>query len=546
MAEQSQDQGFAGRVQRGLLTLLRMAIGWHFLYEGHAKFMQGQWTSAGYLDASRWWFGGVFQWMAAHTAVVALVDAVNIGGQIVIGILLITGTVTRAASLAAVALLLLYYLANPPLVGVGLSVPADGHYLVVDRNLIEMLTLAFFAALPATALPGIDRWFLNRRRNALAEAAGAERVLPPPAGGETTSAPATPDEAASLKLQPARSDVPNRRALLANLASLPFLGAFAFALFKKRQWQSYEERNLVDAVTAASTKTLDVVSLRELKGALPMGKVGDKQFSRLILGGNLLSGWAHSRDLIYVSQLVKAYHNKDRIFATLLVAEKCGINTLLTNPILCSLIDEYWKRRIGKIQFISDCAGLDYDDKGAKPMAFDKYLDKVQRAIDYGATACYIQGETADHYIKNGQPDRLIKVVARIRANKVLVGIGAHQLETVQGCVAAGMTPDFWMKTLHHHGYWSARHPEWHDNMYCNNPDDTTAWMAGRKEPWIAFKVMAAGAIHPKQAFRYAYERGADFVCAGMYDFQMVEDVNIALDALASPTLASRPRPWMA
>ena len=546
MAEQSQDQGFAGRVQRGLLTLLRMAIGWHFLYEGHAKFMQGQWTSAGYLDASRWWFGGVFQWMAAHTAVVALVDAVNIGGQIVIGILLITGTVTRAASLAAVALLLLYYLANPPLVGVGLSVPADGHYLVVDRNLIEMLTLAFFAALPATALPGIDRWFLNRRRDALAEAAGAERVLPPPAGGETTSAPATPDEAASLKLQPARSDVPNRRALLANLASLPFLGAFAFALFKKRQWQSYEERNLVDAVTAASTKTLDVVSLRELKGALPMGKVGDKQFSRLILGGNLLSGWAHSRDLIYVSQLVKAYHNKDRIFATLLVAEKCGINTLLTNPILCSLIDEYWKRRIGKIQFISDCAGLDYDDKGAKPMAFDKYLDKVQRAIDYGATACYIQGETADHYIKNGQPDRLVKVVERIRANKVLVGIGAHQLETVQGCVAAGMTPDFWMKTLHHHDYWSARHPEWHDNMYCNNPDDTTAWMAGRKEPWIAFKVMAAGAIHPKQAFRYAYERGADFVCAGMYDFQMVEDVNIALDALASPTLASRPRPWMA
>jgi hypothetical protein len=179
-------------------------------------------------------------------------------------------------------------------------------------------------------------------------------------------------------------------------------------------------------------------------------------------------------------------------------------------------------------------------------MAFDKYLDKVQRAIDYGATACYIQGETADYYIRNGQPERLIKVVEKVRASKVLVGIGAHHLETVKGCVAAGMTPDFWMKTLHHHGYWSARHPEWHDNMYCNNPDDTTAWMAERKEPWIAFKVMAAGAIHPKEAFRYAFERGADFVCAGMYDFQMVEDVNIALDALAGPSLASRARPWMA
>jgi len=526
MADQASELGVVGRLQRALLTLLRIAIGWHFLYEGHAKFFSGSWTSAGYLDASRWFLGGAFQWMASHPAVIALVDAVNIGGQILIGLLLITGTLTRAASLAAIVLLLLYYLANPPLVGLGLAVPAEGHYLVVDRNLIELLTLAFLAALPATFLPGVDRWFLRRRQAALAEA-------PAPA------------ERAEVRPRPAPADAPGRREMLANLASLPFLGAFAYALFKKRQWSSYEDKNLVDAVTAASTKTLDVASLRDLKGALPMGKIKDKVFSRLILGGNLLSGWAHSRDLIYVSQLVKAYHNKERIFATLLMAEKCGVNTLLTNPILCSLIEEYWKRRIGKIQFISDCAGLDYDDKGAKPTPFDKYLDKVRRAIDYGAVACYIQGETADYYIKEGQPDRLAKVIELIRKNRVLVGIGAHHLETLQGCVAAGMTPDFWMKTMHHHGYWSARHPEWHDNMYCNTPTETAAWMRERKEPWIAFKTMAAGAIHPKEAFRYAWENGADFVCAGMYDFQLVEDVNIALDALGS-ALPGRQRPWMA
>ena len=407
MAEQASDVGVAGRLQRGLLTLLRIAIGWHFLYEGHAKFFSGNWTSAGYLQASRWILGGAFQWMASHPAVIALVDAVNIGGQILIGLLLITGTLTRAASLAAMALLLLYYLANPPLVGLGLAVPADGHYLVVDRNLIEMLTLAFLAALPVTALPGVDRWFVRRRRGGPRRGGAAERAPKDEAA-----------EPAAVRLKPAPGDAPGRREMLANLASLPFLGAFAYALFKKRQWSSYEERNLVDAVTAASTKTLDVASLRDLQGTLPMGKIGGKDFSRLILGGNLLSGWAHSRDLIYVSQLVKAYHNKDRIFATLLMAEKCGVNTLLTNPILCTLIDEYWKRRIGKIQFISDCAGLDYDDKGAHPMPFDKYLDKVQRAIDYGAAACYIQGETADYYIKNGQPDRLAKVIEKVRTEQ--------------------------------------------------------------------------------------------------------------------------------
>jgi uncharacterized membrane protein YphA (DoxX/SURF4 family) len=534
MTEQAAEVGVAGRLQRGLLTLLRIAIGWHFLYEGHAKFFSDNWTSAGYLEASRWIFGGAFQWMASHPAVIALVDAVNIGGQILIGLLLITGTLTRAASLAAIALLLLYYLANPPLVGLGLAIPADGHYLVVDRNLIELLTLAFLAALPVTALPGVDRWFVRRRQAALAES---------PAAGATPEGATTEASAVQLKVAPAGA--PGRREMLANLASLPFLGAFAFALFKKRQWSSYEERNLVDAVTAASTKTLDVASLRELKGALPTGKIGGREFSRLILGGNLLSGWAHSRDLIYVSQLVKAYHNKDRIFATLLMAEKCGVDTLLTNPILCTLIDEYWKRRIGKIQFISDCAGLDYDDKGARPMPFDKYLDKVQRAIDYGAAACYIQGETADYYIKNGQPDRLARVIEKVRQNRVIVGIGAHHLETLQGCVAAGMVPDFWMKTMHHHGYWSARHPEEHDNMYCHTPAETAAWMRERPEPWIAFKTMAAGAIHPKDAFRYAYESGADFVCAGMYDFQMVEDVNIALEALGTG-LPDRQRTWRA
>jgi len=105
--------------------------------------------------------------------------------------------------------------------------------------------------------------------------------------------------------------------------------------------------------------------------------------------------------------------------------------------------------------------------------------------------------------------------------------------------------PDFWMKTLHHHGYWSARHSEWHDNMYCNNPEETIAFMRERPEPWIAFKVMAAGAIHPKDAFRYAFENGADFVCAGMYDFQMVEDVNIATGVLGSG-VPGRARPWRA
>ena len=77
-----------------------------------------------------------------------------------------------------------------------------------------------------------------------------------------------------------------------------------------------------------------------------------------------------------------------------------------------------------------------------------------------------------------------------------------------------------------------------------DNAADTIAFMNERDEPWIAFKVMAAGSIRPKEAFQYAFENGADFICAGMYDFQIVEDANIALDALANAQ--NRKRRWTA
>jgi hypothetical protein len=70
--------------------------------------------------------------------------------------------------------------------------------------------------------------------------------------------------------------------------------------------------------------------------------------------------------------------------------------------------------------------------------------------------------------------------------------------------------------------------------------------MNSLEEPWIAFKILAAGAIHPNQAFRYAFENGADYICVGMYDFQIVEDVNIALEILNSDFLKSRNRRWLA
>jgi hypothetical protein len=123
-------------------------------------------------------------------------------------------------------------------------------------------------------------------------------------------------------------------------------------------------------------------------------------------------------------------------------------------------------------------------------------------------------------------------------------GIGGHKLTTIQTCVDRGYRPDFWMKTLHKVDYWSARLEPEHDNIWCDDPAAVAAYMRERPEPWIAFKTLAAGAIEPKVGFKYAFDSGADFICVGMYDFQVVDDVNLAASILQNGI--QRERAWRA
>jgi uncharacterized membrane protein YphA (DoxX/SURF4 family) len=525
---------------------LRIVVGWHFLYEGVAKLFTPNWSAAGYLDISRWIFAGFFHWMVATPAVLKAVNVLNIWGLILVGLALVLGAFTRAASIVGMGFLLMYWLANPPLPGVGLSIPTEGSYLVVDKNVVEFFGLSLLAVFSAGKCFGLDAliWRMKSTSGKVAgkiPEIGEARDLSAPAGAPGVGA----KDAEALVAPPASATQSlglSRREIVSSLAGLPFLGAFAVGVERQEKWNSYERKNLIEAVTAPSAKTLNIASLVDLKGTVPLGEIAGQKFSRIILGGNLLCGYAHGRDLLYVDHLVKAYHTKDRIFSTLLLAEKCGINTVLTNPILATIIDEYWKRNIGKIQFISDCAGLDYSKKPPQLIPRDVYLNKIRRAIDYGATACYIQGETADSFIRENRIDLLVDTLELIRKHRVVAGIGAHEIETVMACVNAGIEPDFWMKTLHQLNYWSAQHPQWHDNIFCAKPDETVEFMSKVPQPWVAFKVLAAGAILPEEGFRFALEKGADFLCVGIYDFQMVKDVNKALEIMRSNL--QRERAW--
>jgi hypothetical protein len=68
--------------------------------------------------------------------------------------------------------------------------------------------------------------------------------------------------------------------------------------------------------------------------------------------------------------------------------------------------------------------------------------------------------------------------------------------------------------------------------------------MKRARKPWIAYKILAAGAIPPKEGFQFAFENGADFACVGMFDFQVVDNVNTISEVLAGSL--SRTLPWQA
>ncbi len=486
-----------------LLVLLRIGIGWHCLYEGLAKLFEPGWTSANYLMGSRWIFSGFFSSIASNPGLLNLVDFLNTWGLIFIGLGLFLGAFTRIASVAGAILLLLYYFAYPPFVGMELGVPAEGNYLIVNKTLIEVFALGVLAFIPTGQYFGLDRiverWKQKLRKT---EEGGS--------ASETSF---------------------DRREVIKSLSPLPLIAPFIWATANKKAFESYEEQNLADTYTSATVKRFNFSSLDELNEKVPHTQIGGVEFSRLILGGNLIGGWAHARDLIYVSSLVKKYHSMEKICETFQLAERCGINVFLTNNALSTIMLSYWKRNLGKIKFISDCGSGDL-------------FEAIQVSIDHGAASCYVQGERADRLVEEGNFNTIAKALDMIRQNGLPAGIGGHYLKTIQGCVEQGLEPDYWMKTFHHLNYWSAKAPTERDNVYCRKPEETSAFMKNLKQPFIAFKTLAAGAILPEDGFRWALENGADLLCVGMYDFQIVENVNTFCEIIKNPNL-KRGRPWI-
>jgi len=358
------------------------------------------------------------------------------------------------------------------------------------------------------------------------------------------------------------ADKPNRRELLGTLGVLPLVGALSYSASGA---QSQKKEEQVDAVTEPTFVTRsDKEEYARLKGlnlsdpqviarqkAMPVGKIGELSVGRLLSGSNLISLNMHARDLDYVAALAANYNTEERVFMTLKRCEEHGINTIVlkNHNFKQFRLARYWDEWGGKMQWFADVITTD----------INQYEKLLVEHLGLGASAAYLWGGASDTWYFQQKQGNIVRAFEIMKKYHVPVGIGAHRLEPVAFCQREGIRPDFYFTTLHHDRYWSAHpkenrrfiemfekdspdHAQYHDNMFCHNPEETVAFMQDVKVPWIAFKVLAAGAIPPEDGFKHAFEGGADFICVGMFDFQVKQDAELAQKTIAEAQ--RRKRPW--
>ena len=145
------------------LIALRIALGWHFLYEGLTKIFQPGWTSSTYLMDSKGFLSGFYTWIATHPSVLSAADFLNEWGLALIGLSLILGLLTKISTISGMLLLLFYYFSHPAWIGFEYIFPSEGAYFIVNKNIIEIFALLVICFFPTDKILGVERLIQTRK-----------------------------------------------------------------------------------------------------------------------------------------------------------------------------------------------------------------------------------------------------------------------------------------------------------------------------------------------------------------------------------------------
>ncbi len=146
---------------RHSMALLRVFIGWHFLYEGVIKIYNPDWTSLGYLATAQGPLKPLFIWISQEP-MIDWVDSLNWMALMFVGITLLLGVFEKKGALVGAILLALYYLAHPSFPWLQ-QMNVEGSYWFVNKNLIEMAACLVLYKLPTGETFGLGVVFKKRK-----------------------------------------------------------------------------------------------------------------------------------------------------------------------------------------------------------------------------------------------------------------------------------------------------------------------------------------------------------------------------------------------
>jgi hypothetical protein len=257
---------------------------------------------------------------------------------------------------------------------------------------------------------------------------------------------------------------------------------------------------------------------------LPGVRLGKLEVSKLIVGGNMFSGFSHMGE--DKDREMRRYYTVARIKETCRRAERLGINAIVSradNHVIRTL-GEYWDEG-GAIRWIAQTCSEMSSLQGS-----------IGHAIANGAHAVYVHGGKVDWLFAHGRMDEAAKGVAQIRSAGLPAGVAAHEPRIFEWMMANGFDADFYMCAYYNPSPRTDNpmHDPKANETFCPKDRDAMAAVIRRMDrPVIHYKVMAGGRNDPAEAFGFVAKhlRPQDAVAVGVYtkDKPDLLEENIAL-----------------
>jgi len=258
-------------------------------------------------------------------------------------------------------------------------------------------------------------------------------------------------------------------------------------------------------------------------------KLGDLQVSRLILGGNPISGFSHQDGQL--DHEMQHYFTAERCKALYRQAELLGVTTHIAraDAHIIRLLIEHWEEG-GRIEWVAQTAPeLGTPERGA------------EMAISNRAKAVFIHGGQVDHLYCHGRIEEVRPALRMIREAGLPCGIAGHMAQ-VFTYAEEHLDCDFYMCS-YYNPLPRDETPEHITQEEYFGPEDReqmTRLIQRLSRPAIHYKIMAGGRNDPREAFTFAARamRPTDAICVGIYPKrnpnELAEDVQYLSEALAA------------